>query len=236
MIIHATVSDNAEGTKNYTLMKKILLIIFSLLQLMAYSQIDSTEIVYRTIDNADLRTICDLAQIQVIKVECTDKQLRGKVFNLIIKEITKGKVTSEDNFYIDSKERQIPMVVGKDTVNYVISMIDKAGFADGIDTFSITFAGIFKDGVFKLKIRYPGLGYERELKGKIDYILKEAAVCSDNRIKIPINHPFPILAYTPPMETESDISSYCLLGGDNIEDWNSKFKIKHFYVFYLEIK
>jgi hypothetical protein len=208
----------------------------SLFPLMAYSQVDSTEILYSTIENADLRTICDLAQIQVIKVECTDRRLHGKVFNLIIKEITKGKVTSEDNFYIEPIEKQIPMVVGKDTVNYVISMIDKAGFADGIDTFSITFAGIFKDGVFKLNIRYPGLGYERKLKGKIDNILKEAAVCSDQRIKIPINQQFPILAYTPPMDTGSDISSYCLLGEDNIEDWYSRFKIKHFYAFYLEIK
>jgi len=67
-------------------MKKILLILFSVLPLMLFSQVDSTEIYLKSVDNDDLRTICKLADIQIVKIVSKDTLLRNKVFNLIIKE------------------------------------------------------------------------------------------------------------------------------------------------------
>ena len=76
----------------------------------------------------------------------------------------------------------------------------------------------------------------QELKGKNNYSLRKVNSCSDNNMKVPINIEYPILAYTPPFDTGSNIQSYCLLGEENINDWYDKFNVKHFYVIYLEIK
>ncbi len=73
-------------------------------------------------------------------------------------------------------------------------------------------------------------------KGKSDYSLRLANSCSDNKIKVPINQAYPILAYSPPFDTGSNLQSYCLLGEENIHDWYSKFKVKHYYAIYIEIK
>jgi len=44
-----------------------------------FSQIDSTTIFYRGIENKELVTICELADIQIQKIFCKDTLLRGKV-------------------------------------------------------------------------------------------------------------------------------------------------------------
>jgi len=217
-------------------MKKILLILFSVLPLMLFSQVDSTEIYLKSIDNDDLRTICKLADIQIIKIVSKDTLLRNKVFNLVIKEFKKGKIVSVDNLNISNKEERIPFVVNGDTMIYVENMIDKAGFSEGRDSLMITLSGIFKNDVFKLNIKYPGVGLSKELKGKKDYLLREAISCSASKIKIPINKEYPILAYTPPFDTGSSIQSYCMLGEEKVENWYEKFKVKHYYAIYIEIK
>jgi len=217
-------------------MKKILLILFSVLPLMLFSQVDSTEIYLKSIDNDDLRTICKLADIQIIKIVSKDTLLRNKVFNLVIKEFKKGKIVSVDNLNISNKEERIPFVVNGDTMIYVENMIDKAGFSEGRDSLMITLSGIFKNDVFKLNIKYPGVGLSKELKGKKDYLLREAISCSNSKIKIPINKEYPILAYTPPFDTGSSVQSYCILGEEKVENWYEKFKVKHYYAIYLEIK
>ena len=217
-------------------MKKILLIIFSVLPLMLFSQVDSTEVYLKSVDNDDLRTICKLEDIQIIKIVSKDTLLRNKVFNLIIKEFKKGKIVSVDNLNISNKEERIPFVVNGETMIYVENMIDKAGFSEGRDSLMITLSGIFKNDVFKLNIKYPGVGLSKELKGKKDYLLREAISCSNSKIKIPINKEYPILAYTPPFDTGSSIQSYCILGEEKVENWYEKFKVKHYYAIYLEIK
>ena len=217
-------------------MKKILLILFSVLPLMLFSQVDSTEIYLKSVDNDDLRTICKLADIQIVKIVSKDTLLRNKVFNLIIKEFKKGKIVSVDNLNISNKEERIPFVVNGETMIYVENMIDKAGFSEGRDSLMITLSGIFKNDVFKLNIKYPGVGLSKELKGKKDYLLREAISCSNSKIKIPINKEYPILAYTPPFDTGSSVQSYCILGEEKVENWYEKFKVKHYYAIYLEIK
>ncbi len=218
-------------------MKKTFLILFAILPIMVFSQIDSTVIYFNNwVEDNDTRTICDLSNIQIIKILSKDTILRGKVFNFKIKEIKKGKIVSEDNLNISNKVEKIPMVINGDTMIYVIDMFDKAGYGKSTDTLLITFAGLLDKKGFKLKIDFPGMGFNKKLKGKDDYLLRVANSKYNNKIKVPINSEYPVLVYTPPINTGAELNSYCLLETENILDWYDKFKIKHYYVIYIEIK
>ncbi|HSH52653.1 MAG TPA: hypothetical protein VK982_13090 [Bacteroidales bacterium] len=217
-------------------MKRILLTLtFIISTLVSFSQTDSTKIYYKNIEDRNLRTICDLSDIQIEKIFCNDTLLRGKVFNVIIKELKKGKVNSTKNLNISAEKQQIPMVVNGDTLIYEIDYTDKTGFGNSTESLTLTFAGILKKDKFKLKIEYPGLGITQELNGKENYSLRAINSSSDN-IKVPVNNEFPILAYTPPFDTGTGLNSYCMLEEESVLDWYEKFKVKHYYVIYLEIK
>lgn len=218
-------------------MKKLFLIISILSSaLTGYSQTDSTILHYKYIEDKDMINICELSDIQIQKVYCEDTLLKGKVFNFIIKEFKKGKINSTINLNITAQKQRFPFVMNGDTIFYEIDFTDKTGFGDATKSVSITFAGILKKDKFKLKIGYPGLNTATELKGKSNYSLRLANSCSGNKIKVPINKAYPILAYSPPFDTGSNVESYCLLGEENISDWYSKFKVKHYYAIYVEIK
>ena len=218
-------------------MKSILLTLVLIFPaIITFAQTDSTTIYYRGIDNNELRNICDLSDIQIEKIFCKDTLLRGKVFNVIIKEFKKGKVNYTKNFNITAEKQRIPMVMNGDTLIYEIDYTDKTGFGNSTDSLTLTFAGILKKDKFRLKINYPGLSFSQELKGQNNYSLRAVNSCSGNKMKIPINTEYPIVAYTPPFDTGSGIKSYCMLGEENVLNWFDKFKVKHYYVIYLEIK
>ncbi|MEI6880856.1 MAG: hypothetical protein WCK82_05970 [Bacteroidota bacterium] len=217
-------------------MKKIFTPLFLVIPILLFSQVDSTEIYFKSIENEDLKTICDLSDIQITKIICKDTLLKNKVFNLVFKEYKKGKITSVENLNISNFEQRIPFIVNGDTMIYVINMVEKAGFGEGTDSLVISLAGIYKDNIFKLNIQYPGLTISKNLKGKKDYQLREVYSCFDSKIKIPIKKEYPILAYTPPFDTGSSLKSYCMLGDEKVELWYEKFKLKHYYAIYIEIK
>lgn len=213
-----------------------LIILFSHPLITVFSQKDSTTLYYKGIENEELRIICSLADIQVQKIFCKDTSLQGKVFNFIIKEFKEGKVHSEQNLNIVGEQRRIPMFVNGDSVTYIIDYTDKTGFGKSTDSLLITFAGILQKEQFKLTIEYPGISVSQLLHGESNYSLRPANSCSGNEIRVPLNTEYPILTYTPPLNTGSQIHSYCLLGEENIADWYEKFKIEHYYVIYIEIK
>ncbi len=218
-------------------MKKLFLILTVLISSFAgFSQTDSTIIYSKYIEDQDLINICELTDIQIQKIYCEDTLLRGKVFNIIIKEFKKGKIHSTINLNINANKQIIPFVMNGDTMFYEIDYTDKTGFGDSTKSVTLTFSGILKKDKFKLKIGYPGLSITQELNGKSNYSLRIANSCSDNKMKVPLNIEYPILVYTPPFDTGSNIQSYCLLGEENPNDWYNKFKVKHYYVIYLEIK
>jgi hypothetical protein len=217
-------------------MKTFLLILILAMPLMLFSQIDSTELYFKSVDNDDIRTICELADIQIIKIISKDTLLKNKVFNFIIKEFKKGKIVSSDDLNISNKVDKTPIVVNGDTLIHVVHMLEKAGFSEGRDSLLITISGIYKNDIFKLYIQYPGIKFSKNLKGKKNYLLREAIKCSENKIKVPVNKEYPILVYTPPFADESPIQSYCILLEENVEKWCEKFKVKHFFGIYLEIK
>jgi hypothetical protein len=218
-------------------MKKTLLLLSLIsLSIISSAQTDSTTIYIKGIENDELKTICDLTNIQAEKIYCTDTLLRGKVFNFIIKEFKKGIIISEDNLNIVAKNEQIPMVVNGKNIIYNIDYTSHTGFGNSTDSLTITFAGLLNKKKFKLYIKYPGMEIHKELKGTEDYVLKMANSCLENEIRVPVNAEYPILAYTPPFDTGTVIKSYCLLGEENVLDWYNKFKVKHYYVIYLEIR
>lgn len=112
--------------------------------LVLFSQTDSTELNFKSVDDFDIRTICNFSGIQIIKIICKDTIVKNKVFNLIIKEFKKIKIVSSDNLNISNKVDQIPMVVNGDTVIYVLPMPEKAGFSQSRNSMLITIAGVLK--------------------------------------------------------------------------------------------
>lgn len=124
-------------------MKTFFAIIILSLPLVLFSQTDSTELYFKSVDDYDIRTICDLSDIQIIKIICKDTLVKNKVFNLIIQELKKGKIVSSDNLNISNKVVQIPMEVNGDTIINVLPMREKAGFGQSRDSMLITIAGVF---------------------------------------------------------------------------------------------
>jgi hypothetical protein len=217
-------------------MRKLILILIAILPNVVYSQIDSTTIYYKWIENNDIANICDVSDIQIQKIFCKDKTLKGKVFNFIIKEFKKGKIVSVDNLEVSAETKRIPMVVNGDTAYYVIDYTNKTGFGKKTDSLTISFIGKLNKNKFRLKIDYPGMSFIRELKGTDKYSLRAANSCSGSKISVPVGGEHPLIAYTTPFDTGVGLNSYCLLGEENVFDWYDKFKVKHYYVIFIEIK
>jgi hypothetical protein len=216
-------------------MKKLILILFAFFPLLAFSQTDSTIINISSVSDGDLWAICQLTDIQLQKIICHDKTLNGKVFNFIIKEYSKGKIVNTDNFGLSGEVKNISFFVND---RKIVNHIDNRNYA-GIgkkDSILITLAGIYKEGKFRLMVKYPGMSLNRTLNGSKDYLLKEANSCSDGKFKIPINKEFPVLTYTPPFDSGLQINSYCLLNEEDVSEWYEKFHLEHYYIIYLEIK
>jgi len=216
-----------------TVLLTIGLILYSI---VSFSQVDSTTIYFKGIENKDLNMICKLTDIQIVKVYSEDTLLRGKVFNIIIKEFKKGKIKSSIDLKITAEKQRIPMIINGDTVIYEIDYTDKTGFGATTKSLTLTFAGLLKNDEFDLNIKYPGMNISLPLNGKSNYSLKKVNTCNLNSVRLPIDTIYPILAYTPPFDTGTEVQSYCLLGEENVIEWYEKYKIKHYYVIYLEIK
>lgn len=226
-------------TNKYHIMKIIKIHIIILLILMSgviSAQSDSTTIYFKSVENEDLQTICELSDIQILKMVSYDTLLRNKVFNLVIREYKKGKLISEDDLKLTGETQTIKAVVNGDTVRFLMPMVDKVGFKTMSKSFTLTFAGILKNNVFKLNISYPGLGFTQKFKGTPDYQLRAINNCSGDNIRVPVNQVFPVLAYTPPFKTGSRLNSYCILGEEKVSEWYAKFKVEHFYTICLQIR
>lgn len=226
-------------TNKYHIMKIIKIHIIILLILMSgviSAQSDSTTIYFKSVENEDLQTICELSDIQILKMVSYYTLLRNKVFNLVIREYKKGKLISEDDLKLTGETQTIKAVVNGDTVRFLMPMVDKVGFKTMSKSFTLTFAGILKNNVFKLNISYPGLGFTQKFKGTPDYQLRAINNCSGDNIRVPVNQVFPLLAYTPPFKTGSRLNSYCILGEEKVSEWYAKFKVEHFYAICLQIR
>ena len=216
-------------------MKSTIFFLLFFVPYLLFAESDSTKIYFKYIENEDLQTICDVADIQILKIASYDTSLRGKVFNIVIREFTEGATTSEKDFGISSEEKLDTVVIGQDTIVHLTDMAVLAGFGKESDSLVITFAGQLKDKIFKLLTRFAGISFGKELKGDPNYSLR-AVNSNDDWARVSLKHRTPILAYTPPVDFGSGAGSYCMLSDANCEDWFAEFKVMHYYIIYLEMK
>jgi hypothetical protein len=217
-------------------MRKLILIVLVLLNINAYSQKDSTLIQFNYLENEDLRLMNELNGIQMFTLSCSDTLMKGKRFILSIREYNLGKLSKIDSLGLICEKKEIPVVVGTDTMIYEFNICDQITYKDISKEFKIKFAGKFQNDSLHLIIRYPNLGLNKKLKGGENYLFRETQAQVNGKTKISLNSEIPIFAYTGPFEGGSGFNSYCMLNNEPPEIWYDKFKVMHYYLFYLEIK
>ncbi len=209
------------------------LILISLV-LLSYSQKDSTTIYFDMVWDRDIKNICDVSDIQLEKVTCRDTLMRGKDFNVIIKEYKKGVVQSTTKF--DSKEdkKQVQMIVDGELTMSEFYYSSGTKFDNADDSFTITFVGKFENNRIKYKVDFPTTSSMREFKAKENYIMRHMSYAP--MIEVPLDKEYPILAYSPIFDSYNKEGLYIMPGADNVFNWYKQFGVKHYYVFFLEIK
>ncbi len=210
-----------------------LTFILTILTLFSFSQKDSTTIYYQyNLDN-DIRTICAVSEIQFERLICADTLMRGKEFNIIIKEYKKGKLHSTINLNTKTETERVKMLVDRDTIYTNFSFSPETKFDDSDDSFKITIVSKFNYKNINCEVNYPSSSSSRTLKGKKDYHIVHLSYAPF--ISIPLNEEYPVLAYTPPFNPYTKDDIYIYPGVDNVFDWYKQFGVKHYYVFFLEI-
>ncbi|MDP1727427.1 MAG: hypothetical protein Q8M15_11640 [Bacteroidota bacterium] len=216
-------------------MKNRCLIIFLLFSIKLMAQYDSTSIKIEYLD-ADMTLINELNEIQFIGLKCSDRKMKGKKFLLTFREYENGKLIVDDTSRLICEDRNIPMFIGTDTMYYFYNTCSGSTFQPDDSVYRIKFAGKLQGVNFKLLIAWvPGFELSKQLKGNSDYSLRTIHNSEDNEMKVRLNTVTPILTYTPPYEFGAGAKEYCILDGSPIEDWYSKYKIKHFYIISLKI-
>jgi len=215
--------------------KLFFILLLSLLNINVYSQNDSTIIQYSYIEDQDLIMMNELNGIQMISVSCSDTLMKGKRFFITIEEYNLGKLSKTDSL-VTCKIVKYPVVIGADTIFYKFNMCDRIVYNNVSREFKIRLGGKLQNDSLNLKINYPRLGLIKKLKGTENYLFKKLQPSVNGKIKIKLDTKTPIIAYTGPSKASSGYDSYCMLDNELAEVWYEKFKVKHFYIFYLEIK
>ncbi|MBK7570742.1 MAG: hypothetical protein IPI10_03640 [Bacteroidetes bacterium] len=212
------------------------LLTFLLLSISALAQNDSTTLHFQYTSSSELAISNELNGIQYISIVSRDTLMHDKQFLLSMKEYKNGKQITEDHFGLNGKVQNIPIINGTDTSYYTFNPSDKVKFPTTDSIFAIQVAGRLEEKDFLLKVNYPGIRFTRTLKGNSAYSLREVQCSADHDLKIPINSTVPVLAYTLPFETGQGGNFYCILGSEEVEKWYTKFKVKHYYVFFIEVR
>jgi len=208
---------------------------FMLSAIAALSQSDSACINFNYLDK-DLSLISELSDIQYIGISCTDTNMHGKKFLLSFDEYLNGKKIMEDTSQLICKVEKIPFIMGKDTVYEIFDLCSRMKFHNDDSIFKIRFAGRLLKDTFKLIMDYGGVKLYKLFTGDEKYSLRLISCATGNETKIKLNQLTPLLAYTPPFETTGGAASYCILGMEKIDDWFTKFKVKHYYVVNIKIE
>ena len=219
-------------------MRYILTLFLLLIGLASFSQTDSTIIRFSNVNDEDLQEMIDLLGIQFINVVCDDTLMLGKKFFISTSEYRDGIVVSQDTSHSKCIEEILTIQMGDKVVNMIVHLCDKITFTHQDLQYKIKMIGIMNDNNFKLNIRHPGLRYTLLFNGDNDYLLKAVNSCTNsNKMTVPINKKIPILTYAPPVKAISGgLSSYCIQGEEDVENWFDTFKMRHYYVIYLKIQ
>lgn len=219
-------------------MRYIFAFILLFVGLTITAQTDSTLIRFSNVNDEDLQEIIDLLDIQLINVICEDTLMRGKKFFISTSEYKDGIVVSQDTSQATCKEEILPIQMGDKLVDMIVNFCDKITFNHQALLYKIKMIGILNDNHFKLNVSHPGLRYTLQFNGDEHYLLKTVNSCSNSdKLTLSVNKKIPILTYAPPVKAISGkFSSYCIQGEEDVENWHETFKMRHYYVIYLNIQ
>ncbi|MBM2815484.1 MAG: hypothetical protein HW421_2246 [Ignavibacteria bacterium] len=216
----------------------VILILFSSINLFA---LDSTQFSIKIgfVDN-EMNLLANIIKVEKITLSFDDTLLIGKKFILSKAEYVKGKKVGEQEL-VKCGADTIPMVIGGDTSYYMSSdPCEKNSFHKGDSIYIIDFiCDNSKSDKANLNIHYPRLHLELKINKKPNldlYSLRDLKACGNYTGFIPLNKKIPIIAYSPPFEMEGGAKGYCILNYKPVAEWHKYYKLKHYVVFYLEIK
>ncbi|TCK66774.1 hypothetical protein DFQ05_2048 [Winogradskyella wandonensis] len=166
-------------------------------------------------DNYELSDILDFEGIDYMKINFEGEELKGKAYKITVKEIWNGKVKSE-SVVVDSKNLGVPQFATLKKGELKMRILAK-----------------HVDNKLQMKFKFPRFSTNKEFKAtkSKDYSLRNIA--DESNLDIQYNKPFYLLAYILPYEREDGSKSWCEVGtaGKDLENWGSKFGIKHYLLF-----
>ncbi|MFD1063413.1 hypothetical protein ACFQ1Q_09170 [Winogradskyella litorisediminis] len=166
-------------------------------------------------DNIEVSDILDFEGIDYMKVNFKGEELKGKTYKITVKEIWNGKVKSE-SVVLDSKNLGIPQFETLKSGELKMRILAK-----------------HVDNKLQVKFKFPRFSTNKEFKAtkSKDYSLRNIA--DESNLDIQYNKPFYLLAYILPYEREDGSKSWCEVGtaGKDLENWGTKFGIKHYLLF-----
>jgi hypothetical protein len=164
-------------------------------------------------DNKELRDLLYFHNLDYYKISIAGSDLKGTNYYIVAKEIWNGKIKKADTIF---KSTQLEMFkIATDTLSFRI-------ISGKTDDKNLRVR--FDFGRFSLTENYKCTRSDQ-------YSLRDFG----SNHKIEIGKPFYAFAYILPTEHKDGSKSWCEVEADgNIEDWGTKFGIKHYLLFEME--
>lgn len=171
-------------------------------------------------ENPEIRDILQFEGIEIIKTRFSGKQLKGKRYHLSVKEIWDGKIVNDTTVF-DSKTMEIERFRKISDSVFTLKVIAKR-----------------EDKKLKMTFKFPGFSVNKSYRAieSDDYSLRNIA--EESKMEIAYNKKFYLLAYILPYEHKDGSKSWCEVGsnGKDLENWGSKFGIKHYLLFEMKFE
>lgn len=207
------------------IMRKILIILFTLINICAYSQTIDSLILntkYGPTD-PDLMFYFRTNNIDLYKINISNKVDNTSKFTLVSTEVSNGEISKRDTIFswVDNKS----FILGKNMdLSFNVLTQD-------VKTDSVRFSFDFKN--------YSTYTYFSKINTNT-YSLRDGLLSSGENVKIGRKGVFPILVYSLPYEDpkKPGYLFYCKLTGENInpKDWYANYGIKHYIIFDLIVE
>ncbi|WP_179335257.1 hypothetical protein [Winogradskyella costae] len=173
---------------------------------------------------SDIEEISDLLSfegIDYMKLKFSGEQLKGKSYQLSVKEIWDGKIVS-DTTVIDSKSIGVKQFETLSDTVFKMKVISKRT----------------NDNQLKMTFKFPRFSITKKYDAidSDNYSLRN--LVDESNLEIGYDKSFYLLAYIIPYEREDGSLSWCDVGtsGDKVEEWGEKFGIKHYLLFEIKFE
>jgi hypothetical protein len=205
-------------------MKKLLLIILSLISITTYSQDEKTQMISKFDYSEDNRYYVMEKFLGIEKLDFSftnSEKLIGKNFKITLRKFKKGKIEIEKNI-INTKGEGLP-TIRKD---FKFSLITQQILNNEKITFF--FPAFFNKQIFEVNKNFED-----------GTMLLREVTRGDEKINFEIGKETQIALITPPNDDPSkgDLG-YCEVSKGNIDvaEWYDKYKISEFFLIYLTIE